>query len=32
MAFEYVPSVADCIKKFISVDNIEVKVNSDLQW
>lgn len=32
MAFEYVPSVADCTKKFISVDNIEVKVNSDLQW
>ena len=31
MAFEYVPSVADCTK-FISVDNIEVKVNSDLQW
>ena len=28
----YVPSVADCTKKFISVDNIEVKVNSDLQW
>lgn len=32
MAFEYVPSVADCTKKLISIDNIEVKVNSDLQW
>lgn len=32
MALEYVPSFADCTKKFISVDNIEVKVNSDLLW